>query len=187
MILHADAPPCRSRRQLSRLVRSPAGMTNVGVHRRFLRPKLPFPRPVELSHVWRTKCRVRSEFSGPKRNAVDPLGHLLFCFRSLRGVAVLCGAEPNPHQAPPGPRRAQQRTHRAAPGGALRQSPNRPSFGRIQRRRRRQDQRRVRLSASIGIGGVGPSPAPPAAFLPGPRRCTMPWTVAISKRSPSCS
>ncbi len=86
-MLHAGAPPCRSRRHVPWPVRSPARLPSLPISRRLLRPQSPFPRVSEVRHVWRMRERrarwrvppVLSEYSLPltvtqDENAVDPRG-----------------------------------------------------------------------------------------------------------------
>ena len=80
---------------------------------------------------------------------VDPRGEpAVLCFGYRLGTGVPpWGPPPSPQ-----PRRAQQWQHRAALGGGLRQSPNRPIARRCRRRRARPGRRRVRRLRSRRIG-----------------------------------
>jgi hypothetical protein len=168
VMLLAGAPPCRSRRHVSRRqvpwpVRSPAILPNLPISGRLFRPQSPFPRRSEVRHVWWMRergpswraLRVLSEYSAvnvyPKTKLGRPLGRAC-CF----GFGYWFGWGPPPS---PRPRRAQRQRHRAALGGAMRQSPNRPIARRIQSRRERHEPLRVRRFRLRRIGGVRrPSP-----------------------------
>ncbi len=104
--------------------------------------------------------RVRSQYSlsltvTQTDTIVDPRGERAVLFRvPVRYWSTTLGPTPSSR-----PRRAQARLHRAALGGVLRQSPNRPIARRIRRRRERPGRRRVRRLRLRRIGGVRwPSP-----------------------------
>ena len=87
---------------------------------------------------------------------------------------------PTPHPAPPCP--AQRFGHRAAHGGALRQSPNRPITDRRQRRRERPGPRRVSLSGSATASGEAESP-PCAVQVHAAALCGGQWPIRRDRRA----
>ncbi len=75
------------------------------------------------------------------------------------------------------PRRVQRWSRRAAHGGELRQSPNRPTTDRIQSRRRRSGPvPRVHLFASASAGGVAES-SPSVVQVDADALCRVQWLV----------
>ncbi len=98
----------------------------------------------------------------PKRTLSRPSGPACcFVFGYRLGTGVPPWGPP-PH---PRPRRAQRWLHRAARGGVLRQSPNRPIARRIRRRRERPDRLRVRCFRLLRIGVSAPAKFPPPSAV----------------------
>ena len=124
-LLHAEAPPCRPRRHVPKLVRFPASVPRLRVSRRRVRPQSSFPRPFGIRSFGGASGGQDGVYAESARSALSvDLSHtLLFYFR------VPLGQGPNPE---PGPA-VQRWSHRVPLGGALRRSPKRPKADRRQR------------------------------------------------------
>ena len=107
---------------------------------------------------------------------------MLFCVR----VPVWVLGYPRGPTPAPRPRRAQRVWHdRAALGGGLRQSPNRPKTDRIRRRRERPEPARVRLFC-FGIGGWGGPVQPSGVQVHTAARCCVQWRIRRDRRNGPC-
>jgi hypothetical protein len=189
--LHADAPPCWSRRLAPRSVGSPASVPNLGISRRLLRPQ-PFPRLLSCRTFERTRER-RAGFRGIPSpvGAVLPLtfthakcsrpqGRPLFCFRVPAGMGYPRGAHPRtpalPCTAMDGPRCTGWRST-----GIAESSENCTTAMPTSTPRTTTTGEPFRF----GIGGWGGRV--PAVGRAETRRCTWPRATANPKRSKNCS